>query len=90
MVLPHKINSSWIATLGNAQLLEAESALHRIFVDEEVAEKRRAGSRYTMLRGPESLVTAWHRWLLVSNATKTRGITVHRRTKSESLKIAEG
>ena len=78
MVLPDKVNSRWIATLGNEQLLEAEHLLHAVFVEEEAAEKHRKGARYTMLRGPESLVSAWHRWLLVSNATQTRGVVVHR------------
>jgi hypothetical protein len=78
MVLPEKINARWIASLGNDQLLEAEWLLHQIFMKEEAAEKRRCGARYTMLRGPESLVSAWHSWLLVSNATRSRHIAVHR------------
>jgi hypothetical protein len=78
MVLPEKVNARWIATLGDEQLLEAEQLLHTAFVAEETAEKRRKGARYTMLRGPESLVSAWHSWLLVSNATHTRGVVVHR------------
>ncbi|HJU72773.1 MAG TPA: hypothetical protein VJ717_03435 [Gemmatimonadaceae bacterium] len=82
MVLPEKVNARWIATLENDQLLEAEGLLHAAFLREETAEKRRRGPHYTMLRGPETLVTAWHRWLLVSNATRTRGILVHRHAHS--------
>ncbi len=78
MVLPEKVNARWIATLGNDQLLEAEQLLHTVFVTEETAEKRLKGSRYTMLRGPERLVSAWHRWLMVSNATQSRGVAVRR------------
>lgn len=78
MLLPEKVNARWIATLGNEQLLEAEAQLHAVFKKEETAEKRRAGARYTMLRGPETLVSAWHRWLLVHNATQARGVVVHR------------
>ena len=59
MLLPEKVNARWIATLGNDQLLEAEAQLHALFKKEETAEKRRTGARYTMLRGPEALVTAW-------------------------------
>lgn len=81
MVLPEKVNARWIDTLGNDQLLEAEAQLHALFLKEETAEKRRTGARYTMLRGPESLVSAWHRWLLVHNATQTRGMIIHRRPR---------
>ncbi|MGQ0643034.1 MAG: hypothetical protein ACT4P6_19995 [Gemmatimonadaceae bacterium] len=84
MVLPEKVNARWIATLGNDQLLEAEALLHATFAKEEATEKRRTGARYTMLRGPESLVSAWHRWLLVSNATHTRGVAVHRHARSQA------
>ncbi|MGQ0538054.1 MAG: hypothetical protein ACT4R6_03835 [Gemmatimonadaceae bacterium] len=84
MVLPEKVNARWIATLGNDQLLEAEARLHAVFVKEETAEKRRAGARYAMLRGPETLVNAWHRWLLVNNATRTRGMVVHRRPRPKA------
>jgi hypothetical protein len=80
MRLPEKVNSQWIATLGNEQLLAAEAALHTIFKREEAAEKRRTGGRYTMLRGPESLVSAWNRWLLVRNATESRKVLVRRVT----------
>jgi hypothetical protein len=81
MVLPEKVNARWIAALGNDELLEAEAQLHSVFQKEEKAEKLRTGARYTMLRGPETLVSAWHRWLLVSNATRSRGMVVLRNTK---------
>lgn len=72
MVVPEKVNARWIASLATAQLIEAESLLRVEFVTQELAEKQRAGSRYTMLGGPESLVRAWLRWLLVSNETYVR------------------
>ena len=78
MILPDKVNGRWIASLDIAQLIEAESLLRAEFEKQETAEKRRAGSRYTMLRGPESLVRAWLRWLLVNNETSTRGVLIHR------------
>jgi hypothetical protein len=76
MVLPDKVNGRWIASLDTAQLIEAESLLRAEFVNQEAAEKKRAGSRYTMLRGPESLVRAWLRWLLVNNETHTRSLLI--------------
>lgn len=84
MVLPDKVNARWIATLDNEQLLEAEHLLHAVFVKEEGAEKLRKGARYAMLRGPESLVTAWHRWLIVSNATRSRGMVVLRHSRTQA------
>jgi hypothetical protein len=79
MTVPEKINASWIATLTDKQLIRAESQLHTEFLTQETAEKRRRGDRYTMLRGPESLVSAWHRWLMVNNETRNRGVVVHRK-----------
>jgi len=78
MRLPERVNHQWMATLENDQLAEAESKLHTQFVKEEQAEKKRAGSKYTMLRGPESLVNAWMRWLTVNNEAQSRGIHVLR------------
>ena len=78
MRLPDLVNASWIATLGDDQLLTAEAKLHGEFRKEEVAEKKRAGARYVMLRGPESLVAAWHRWLMVNNETQARHLVVKR------------
>lgn len=78
MRLPETVNASWIASLGDPQLVEAEAQLHAEFAKQEAAEKRRMGSRYTMLRGPAPLVTAWLRWLLVNNETQNRGVLVRR------------
>ena len=78
MTVPETVNARWIASLGDAQLLAAESALHAAFVKEEKAEKQRMGARYTMLRGPESLVRAWLHWMLVNNETRTRGVIIQR------------
>ena len=78
VILPEKVNARWIASLDRTQLIEAESLLRAEFVNQEAAEKQRAGSRYAMLGGPESLVRAWLRWLLVNNETYTRGVMIHR------------
>lgn len=82
MKLPERVNASWIATLEDAQLLQAEAQLHAEFSKEELAEKKRAGARYEMMRGPESLMSAWQRWLLVSNEMRARGVLIHRKPKS--------
>jgi hypothetical protein len=76
MTIPDRVDSRWVATLANAQLLRAESQLRTAFRKLEAAEKRRAGSRYMLLQGPPPLVTAWHRWTVVNNETKDRGLAL--------------
>jgi hypothetical protein len=77
MVLPEKVNARWMASLDNWQLLQAEALLRTEFSKQETAEKWRMGARYAMIRGPESLVRAWLRWLLVNNETYVRGLAPH-------------
>lgn len=78
MKLPEKVDSRWVASLADDKLMQAEAQLHTEFVKQEAAEKKRMGSRYTMLRGPESLVNAWLRWLTVSNEAESRHVRVRR------------
>lgn len=78
MRLPETVNASWIASLADEQLLEAEAKLHTQFRAHEKREKTRAGDRYNMMRGPEPLITAWHRWLMVNNEALHRGIVLRR------------
>lgn len=77
MTIPDRINARWIATLGDEQLVRAEATLHADFREKEIAAKKRAGGRYVLLEGPAPLVSAWLRWLLVSNATRDRGLTAN-------------
>jgi hypothetical protein len=79
VTIPAHVDARWVATLDNNQLVAAESLLHADFYKHESAEKKRRGARYNMLRGPADLVNAWMRWLLVNNATRTRGLTVYHR-----------
>ena len=76
MKIPDNVNARWAASLGDDQLLAAEAKLHADFRKHEKVEKTRSGGRYVLLQGPPLLVTAWHRWLLLSNETRTRGLTV--------------
>jgi hypothetical protein len=76
VLIPEHVTGKWIATLGDDQLITAESMLHAVFLRHERAEKSRSGARYSVLQGPPVLVNAWLRWLLVSNATRSRGLTV--------------
>ena len=84
MLLPDRLTAAWIATLADTQLLQVESHLHGAFFVEETDEKRRRGGSYTLLQGPESLVTAWHRWILVNNEVRTRGLVIRQRNAARS------
>lgn len=79
MDIPDRFNGHWIAALLDDQLVVAEAELHATFRRQEIAEKKRAGTRYKLLQGPADLINAWNRWLLVSNETRSRGLVVHRR-----------
>jgi len=78
MTIPERVNATWIATLADEQLVQAEAQLHAKFAKLEAAEKKRAGDRYDMMRGSEGLVDAWMRWLMVNNETRERGIPIRR------------
>jgi hypothetical protein len=80
MTIPDRVNATWIATLANTQLIVAESQLHAAFVREENVEKKRRGGRYSLSKGPAPLVTAWLRWLLVNNETRSRKLVVRRKS----------
>ena len=77
MPIPERVNAGWIATLDDEALKDAEFQLHAVFLKQETLEKQRRGVRYAVLEGPELLVNAWLRWLLVSNEARTRGLVVH-------------
>jgi hypothetical protein len=78
VTIPERVDARWIETLDDDQLMVAEARLHAVFHAAEASEKHRSGSRYMLLEGPQALVHAWHRWLLVSNETRSRGLVVHR------------
>ena len=79
MPIPERVNADWIATLGDDQLMDAEARLRAVFLTQEILEKQRRGARYAVLEGPEVLVTAWHRWVMVSNEARTRKLVVQQR-----------
>jgi hypothetical protein len=78
MNIPDHVNARWIATLDDDQLVAAEAELHATFRSCERVEKQRSGARYMLLQGPPTLVSAWHRWVLVSNETRSRRLAVRR------------
>jgi hypothetical protein len=86
MAIPTNINSQWIASLKNPQLVEAEAQLYDAFHTREIAEKSRAGARYVLLQGPSDLVNAWQQWLMLNNEARTRGVLI-RRTHAKSKRV---
>lgn len=78
MRVPENVTATWASSLADDQLLQAEARLHAEFAKQEKAEKKRAGDRYDMMRGPEPLMSAWLRWSMVSNETRNRGVVVRR------------
>jgi hypothetical protein len=74
--IPERVTARWIATLADGQLVDVESRLHTEFLAEEKQEKLRRGTLYAMLRGPATLLDAWHRWARVNNETRSRGLLV--------------
>ena len=74
MTFPDRIDASWIDSLTDEQLQEAEGELRTQFAQLELKEKKRRGAQYDMMRGPDALTSAWHRWSMVNNATRARGL----------------
>jgi hypothetical protein len=78
MKFPERINAPWIDSLSDVDLVTAEWELRASFSKEEKAERRRRGDAYDVLRGPESLTSAWMRWSMVNAATRDRGLRAKR------------
>ncbi len=76
MNIPDRVDAHWIAALGDDELVAADLQLHADFHELELAEKGRKGGRYVLLQSPAGVVNAWHRWALVNNETRSRGLAV--------------
>lgn len=74
MQLPEKINASWIDSLADADLLQAESQLHDAFNRLETEERRARGDEYALATGSAELMLAWQRWNMANHATRARGL----------------
>jgi hypothetical protein len=82
MQMPQHITSSWIDSLNNVDLLEAEARLHSDFVTLEGAERARRGEQYDLMRAPADLLAAWGSWSRVNTEARARGLQTRRRRVS--------
>jgi hypothetical protein len=82
MNIPEHITGTWMASLGDADLLTAESELHSTFVEAESRTKRARGADYELMRGPADLLDAWGRWSRVSTEARSRGLHPRRQARS--------
>lgn len=74
MTFPDRIDASWIGSLNDDQLVQAECELRKRFAQQEAKEKKRRGMQYDLMKGPDDLTSAWLRWSMVNNATRARGL----------------
>lgn len=80
MEMPSRITGSWMDSLADEALLDAESTLYVTFAELDRAERSARGARYELARGPEGLMAAWDRWSRVSAETRRRGMQPRRRS----------
>lgn len=73
-VLPERVNTAWIETLSDDDLLDVEERVHKTFATLERREKKLRGDRFQLMRGPEELLNAWDRWSRLLNATRERSL----------------
>lgn len=73
-VLPERVNTAWIETLSDDDLLDVEERVHKTFSTLERREKKLRGDRFQLMRGPEELLNAWDRWSRLLNATRERSL----------------
>ncbi len=73
-VAPEIINTKWMDTLADADLLDVEARLHEQLAVIERREKKAKGEKYSLYRGPADLMLAWDRWSRVNAAALGRSL----------------
>jgi hypothetical protein len=76
--VPAQINTTWIGTLTDDDLIIVEARLHEQYAVIERREKRAQGAKYHLFRSPADLMTAWDRWSRVNAATRSRSLNPKR------------
>jgi hypothetical protein len=77
-VVPDHINTTWIGTLTDEDLIAVETRLHERFSVLERREKRLHGGTYQLFRSPADVMDAWDRWSRVNAATRARALNPRR------------
>ena len=55
MTFPDRIDASWIGSLNDDQLVQAECELRKRFAQQEAKEKKRRGMQYDLMKGPDDI-----------------------------------
>ena len=76
--IPDRLNTTWLGTLTDADLIDVEAQLRARFIDLENREKKVRGRKYDLVRGPADLMAAWDRWSRVCTATRARSLNPRR------------
>jgi hypothetical protein len=88
MRVPEHITGTWMDSLSDADLLVAESRLHKAYLALETAERKARGGDFELMRGPAELLAAWGRWSRISAFARARGLHARRTPKKTRAVVA--
>src|SRR4051812_6527976 len=77
-LVPERINTEWIGTLSDADLIDVEARLHTKFAVLERREKTKRGASYQLCCSSPETMAAWDRWCRVNTATRGRSLNPRR------------
>jgi hypothetical protein len=77
-VVPENVSWTWIQTLSDEDLIDAERRMHAKFALLERREKKAMGAKYELRRGSAELFAAWDRWGRLANAARERSLRTRR------------
>ena len=77
-LVPERINTEWIGTLTDDDLIDVEARLHTKFALLERREKTRRGASYQLCCSSPETMAAWDRWSRVLTATRGRSLNPRR------------
>jgi len=77
-LVPERINTDWIATLSDADLIDVEARLHSKFALLERREKTKRGASYQLCCSSRGTMDAWDRWSRVLTAARSRSLNPRR------------
>jgi hypothetical protein len=77
-LVPERINTDWIGTLSDADLIDVEARLHSKFALLERREKTKRGASYQLCCSSAETMDAWDRWSRVLTAARGRSLNPRR------------